>query len=151
VADYAGATPSLGAGLASGGEKHRILVIEDNRDAADSIRMLLQHDGHDVSIAYTAQQGLERARDYRPDVIFCDIGLPVIDGYQVIENIRQDAALKDTFVVALTGYGREEDQKRAMDAGFDLHLTKPIDYETLLKALREAAQESGAGPVLAVM
>ncbi len=151
VADYVGATAPSGAGVASGSEKHRILVIEDNRDAADSIRMLLQHDGHEVSIAYTAQQGLERAREYHPDVIFCDIGLPVIDGYQVIQNIRQDAALRDIYVVALTGYGREEDQKRAIDAGFDLHLTKPIDYATLLKALKDAAQAPGAGPVLAVM
>jgi CheY-like chemotaxis protein len=151
VADFAGATPSLTAGSASGCEKHRILVIEDNRDAADSIRMLLQHDGHEVSIAYTAQQGLERAREYQPDVIFCDIGLPVIDGYQVIETIRQDAKLKDIFVVALTGYGREEDQKRAADAGFDLHLTKPIDYATLLKALQEATQGAPVGPVLAAM
>ncbi len=151
VADYAGATPPLAAGTMSGGEKHRVLVIEDNRDAADSIRMLLQHDGHDVNIAYTAQQGLERAREYQPDVIFCDIGLPVIDGYQVIQTIRQDAKLKDTFVVALTGYGREEDQKRAADAGFDLHLTKPIDYATLLKALQDATQAAPVGPILAVM
>jgi CheY-like chemotaxis protein len=151
VADYAGATPALAAGTMSGGEKHRILVIEDNRDAADSIRMLLQHDGHDVNIAYTAQQGLERARDYQPDVIFCDIGLPVIDGYQVIQTIRQDGKLKDIFVVALTGYGREEDQKRAADAGFDMHLTKPIDYATLLKALGEATPAAPVGPILAAM
>ncbi len=116
----------------------RILVIDDNRDAAESLGMLLQHDGHDVEIAFGAEEGLRLARDHRPEVILCDIGLPVMDGYQVIRQIRADKGLARAYVMALTGYGREEDQKRSREAGFDLHLTKPIDRATLTAALEKA-------------
>jgi len=116
----------------------RILVIDDNRDAAESLGMLLQHDGHDVEIAFGAEEGLQLAYDHRPEIILCDIGLPVMDGYQVIRQIRADKALSKAYVMALTGYGREEDQKRSREAGFDLHLTKPIDRATLTAALESA-------------
>ncbi len=116
----------------------RILVIEDNRDAAESLGMLLQHDGHAVEIAFNAEDGLKAAALHRPEIILCDIGLPVMDGYQVIRRIREDAVLAQAYVIALTGYGREEDQRRALEAGFDLHLTKPIDRPTLTAALDTA-------------
>jgi signal transduction histidine kinase/two-component SAPR family response regulator len=124
------------------GKARRILVIEDNKDAAESARMLLGHEGHEVEIALDACAGLERARSFRPDVILCDIGLPVMDGYQVIRLIRQDAQLSSVYAVALTGYGREADQQRARDAGFDLHLTKPIDFITLREALNQATDRN---------
>ena len=117
-------------------------MIEDNKDAAESARMLLGHEGHEVEIALDACAGLERARSFRPDVILCDIGLPVMDGYQVIRLIRQDAQLSSVYAVALTGYGREADQQRARDAGFDLHLTKPIDFITLREALNQATDRN---------
>ena len=120
----------------------RILLIEDNRDAAESARMLLSHEGHEVEIALDACAGLELARRFRPDVILCDIGLPVMDGYQVIRLIREDPQLAPVFAVALTGYGREADQKRALEAGFDLHLTKPIDFTTLRDALNQASNRT---------
>jgi signal transduction histidine kinase/DNA-binding response OmpR family regulator len=120
----------------------KILVIDDNRDAAESLGMLLQHDGHDVEIAFGAEEGLRLARDHRPEVILCDIGLPVMDGYQVIRQIRADKALSRAYVMALTGYGREEDQKRSREAGFDLHLTKPIDRATLTAALERARRRA---------
>ena len=97
--------------------------------------MLLLQKGHDVQMALTAQQGLEIARTFEPRVILCDIGLPVIDGYQIIQMIRRDALLAPSYVIALTGYGREQDQRRALDAGFNLHLTKPLDYNNLCRAL----------------
>ncbi len=119
--------------------KQRILLIEDNRDAAETLHMMLGLEGHDVDVAHTAQAGLARARDFRPDMILCDIGLPEVDGYQVVRSIRQDPQLAATFTVALTGYGREEDQKRAIDAGFDRHLTKPVDFDTLQRLLARAS------------
>jgi signal transduction histidine kinase len=121
------------------GAARRILLIEDNMDAAESARMLLSHEGHEVEIALDACAGLDKARSFGPDVILCDIGLPVMDGYQVIRLIREDPQLALVFAVALTGYGREADQKRALDAGFDLHLTKPIDFTTLRAALNRAS------------
>lgn len=120
------------------GAKYRILVIEDNRDAAESTQMLLHLDGHEVQIACTGSTGLKTAHTFRPQVILCDIGLPGMDGYQVARCIRQDAALASAYIVALTGYGRDEDQRQAQAAGFDLHLTKPIDYDSLRRALAQA-------------
>ena len=116
----------------------RILVIDDNQDAAESIQMLLGEIGHEVEIAFEALTGLAAARSFAPDVILCDIGLPEMDGYQVIRRIREDAQLRGCFVVALTGYGRDADRGRAMEAGFDLHLTKPIDLVMLRNALTRA-------------
>ena len=124
------------------GTVRRILLIEDNKDAAESARMLLGHEGHEVEIALDASAGLDLARRFRPDVILCDIGLPVMDGYQVIRLIRQDAQLSSVYAVALTGYGREADQQRARDAGFDLHLTKPIDFMTLREALAHVSDKA---------
>jgi CheY-like chemotaxis protein len=105
--------------------------------------MLLHQEGHDVNVAHSAQVGLDIARDFYPQVILCDIGLPVVDGYQVIRMIRQDETLSSTYVIALTGYGREKDQRRALDAGFNLHLTKPMDYNDLRQAIAGIGTEGG--------
>jgi len=117
------------------GAKQRILLIEDNYDAAESTRMLLSLNGYDVQTAFTGAGGLKVAKDFRPQVILCDIGLPGMDGYQVARAIRQDKELSSAYVIALTGYGRDEDQQQASAAGFDMHLTKPIDYNNLYRAL----------------
>jgi signal transduction histidine kinase/DNA-binding response OmpR family regulator len=142
------ASPVIPLRHASTYKKYTILVIEDNHDAAESIRMLLAQEGHEVRMAYTANEGLSIASDFRPQVILCDIGLPVIDGYQVIQTIRQDPVLSSAYVIALTGYGREKDQRRALDAGFDLHLTKPVNYDGLRQVLANisfAEQPGGEG------
>jgi signal transduction histidine kinase/ActR/RegA family two-component response regulator len=118
--------------------KYRILMIEDNRDAAESARQLLLYEGHDVQTVTSPFAGLEAAHCFRPQIIFCDIGLPGMDGYQIVRTIRQDPELASAYVIALTGYGRTEDQQRAFEAGFDLHLIKPIDYTNLCKALAMA-------------
>ncbi len=118
--------------------RRRILLIEDNRDAAESARMLLTHEGHEVEMAFDAQEGLDLARRFHPEVILCDIGLPGMDGYQIVRQIREDKVLAPTYAIALTGYGRDIDQRRALDAGFNLHLTKPIDFTTLRDALLNA-------------
>ncbi len=122
----------------------RILVIEDNRDAAESLRSLLRLSGYDVRTAYCGRTGLEAAADFRPQIIFCDIGLPGgLSGYDVAQALRGDPELSCTYLIALSGYGREEDQKRAREAGFHLHLTKPVDIANLRRVLAMHADVTG--------
>lgn len=113
----------------------RILIIEDNEDTAESARLLLSMEGYEVKAAYNGSDGLVLAMQFQPQVILCDIGLPGMDGYQVVRHIRQDSTLSSAYIIALTGYGRDEDQLQAQEAGFDLHMTKPIDYNLLRRAL----------------
>jgi signal transduction histidine kinase len=118
------------------GKSYRVLVIEDNRDAAESARMLLTLAGHEVATAYTGQEGMETARTFRPHVVICDIGLPGgMNGYDVAHALRADPQLSGAYIIALTGYGRDEDQRQAQEAGFDLHLTKPVDFDVLRRAM----------------
>lgn len=110
------------------GVKHlRVLVVEDNRDAADSLRLLLQVVGYQVTVAYSGPDGVRAAEEQPPDVVICDIGLPGMDGYGVAAALRQNPATGSARLIALTGYGQEEDRRRAFEAGFDDHLTKPAD------------------------
>ncbi|HEX7184166.1 MAG TPA: PAS domain S-box protein [Thermoanaerobaculia bacterium] len=113
----------------------RCLLIEDNRDAAESMALLLQLVGHEAAVAYDGVQGLAKAREMRPEIVLCDIGLPGMDGYEVARILREDPELRSVCLIALTGYGQEEDQRQAREAGFDVHLTKPVDPETLRRIL----------------
>ena len=113
----------------------RVLVIEDNVDAADSLCILLQLSGHVTEKAHTGPAGVKAAQVFLPDVVLCDLGLPGLDGYGVARALRQEQRLKDAYLVALTGYGQEEDQRRTREAGFDLHLVKPVDHAALEMAL----------------
>ena len=123
------------------GPSRRCLVIEDHEDAAESLALLLKLGGHEVEFALDAARGLEAARRFRPDVVLCDIGLPgAMDGYDVARALRADPELSSAFLIALTGYGQEEDRCRALEAGFDAHLTKPADLDALRRLL------AGAGP-----
>jgi signal transduction histidine kinase/ActR/RegA family two-component response regulator len=116
----------------------KVVLIEDNRDAADSFRMLLEVcGGQEVKVAYSGRTGLELARTSRPDVILCDINLPDLDGLAVARAIRLDPALRDVRLVSMSGYSRDEDRKRCCEAGFDLTLTKPIDPAELGRLLAE--------------
>jgi signal transduction histidine kinase/DNA-binding response OmpR family regulator len=113
---------------ANQGKAHRVLVIEDNADVAESVQMMLQLCGHEVVVADTGQSGLEAARQFRPDIVLCDIGLPGgMDGYAVARALRAAPEPLAATLIALSGYGQEEDQRRALEAGFDRHLTKPVD------------------------
>jgi two-component system CheB/CheR fusion protein len=109
----------------------RVLIIEDNVDAADSLRDALELDGHEVEVALDGAEGLEKARASVPDVVLCDIGLPGMDGYEVARAVRADAALHEVTLIALTGYALSEDLRKAREAGFDLHLAKPADIDEL--------------------
>jgi PAS domain S-box-containing protein len=116
---------------ARAGRRLRILVVEDNLDAAESLRMLLELFGHEVEVAHTGPEGVQTALQWRPDVVLCDIGLPGLDGYGVVSELRRNPATAAARVIALTGYGSDDDRRRSRQAGFDQHLTKPVDPETL--------------------
>ena len=111
--------------------QRRVLVIEDNVDAAETLEVMLQLWGPDVAVAHDGRAGVETARTFQPDVVLCDIGLPVMDGYQVARAIRADPALAPTFLVAVTGYTLAEDQRRAAAAGFDRHVGKPAAIDVI--------------------
>jgi two-component system CheB/CheR fusion protein len=114
----------------------RILIVEDNLDSAESLRLWLEIDGYVVDVAHTGAAALEKALVFRPGVVLCDIGLPKgMDGYAVARAIRADDALKSVYLVALTGYAQPEDQQSALDAGYDIHLTKPVDPDKLEQIL----------------
>jgi signal transduction histidine kinase len=115
--------------------QHRILIIEDNHDAAESLREVLEISGHAVLVAHDGHEGLMRARESHPDLIICDIGLPGMDGFQVARAVREDNALKGTLLVALSGYAQPEDLERAHEAGFNHHLAKPPSLEKLEEIL----------------
>ena len=109
----------------------RIIVVDDNQDSANSLAALLQLDGHEVEAAYSAAGALERAVEFRPAVMLLDIGLPGMDGYELARRLRATPQLTGVRLVALTGYGRPEDQQRTQAAGFDDHLVKPVDFPSL--------------------
>jgi len=109
----------------------RVLLIDDNVDSAEMLKALLEFSGHSVRIAFEGTEGERAALDFLPDVILLDIGLPGKDGYQVIKSLRSLAPLASTVIVATTGYGRVEDRSRCLAAGFDEHLTKPVDTAKL--------------------
>ena len=113
----------------------RVLVVEDNRDAAESLRRLLYHSGYEVAVAFTGQEGLRAARRMRPDVVLCDIGLPDSNGFVVAAALREEPETAGARLIAVTAYGEDEDRRRALAAGFDLHLVKPVDPEVLLLKL----------------
>ncbi len=124
--------PSL---LRTGGPM-RVLVVDDNVDAAQMLHTLLEHLGHELAMAHDGERALELAREFRPDVALLDIGLPVIDGYEVARRLRQEIGNKIR-LVAVTGYGQESDRKRTREAGFDRHLVKPIAFDELATLLAD--------------
>ena len=126
----------------------RVLMVEDNPDAAESLVMILELLGHHVRVVHDGLAAVEAARANVPDVLLIDIGLPGMNGYEVAQAIRRDPALKHLVLVALTGYGRPEDKAQAMAAGFDYHLAKPVDLDALgdlVARLGGPARASGSG------
>ncbi|MGZ5031026.1 MAG: hybrid sensor histidine kinase/response regulator, partial [Methylobacter sp.] len=115
--------------------KRRILVVDDNRDVAESLALLLESEGHQVLTAFDGISALETARIERPDIILMDIGLPGLDGYAVAQALRQNHELERTMLIALTGYGQPDDRKKSSASGFDEHLVKPVDIEKLRELL----------------
>ncbi len=133
-----GASPALAVGRSEGRPAggRRVLVVEDNADAAESLRLMLQLDGHEVEVAATGEEGLARARAARPDVVICDIGLPGISGYDLARSLRADPSM-EARLVAVTGYGQPQDRENALRSGFEHHLTKPYEHDDLQKLLAD--------------
>jgi len=119
------------------GPVRRILVVDDNEDAAVTLMMALQIHEHQVQIAHEPQAALELAFASKPEVILLDIGLPGMSGYEVARRLRQDPALDRTIIIAITGYGQDEDRRRSADADIDFHLVKPVDMSVVNELLRE--------------
>jgi CheY-like chemotaxis protein len=113
----------------------RVVIVEDNHAAADSLRLLLDLAGYEVRVAYSGPDGVQVAEQWPPDFVLCDIGLPGLDGYGVAQALRQHPATSTTHLVAITAYGSEEARRRGREAGFEQHFTKPVDPDTLLGLL----------------
>src|SRR5207237_1303192 len=119
-------------GTAHPARRRRVLIVEDNRDAADTLRMFLEARGHEVRVAYTGPEGVREATAWLPEVVLSDIGLPGLDGYALARRLRGEPGLEKALLAALTGYGGEDDRRRSREAGFDHHLVKPADPADLL-------------------
>jgi DNA-binding response OmpR family regulator len=115
-------------------QARRILVVDDNKDAADSLAYLLRSTGSEVRVAYDGLEAVGAAIAFNPDVVLLDIGLPKLYGYDVARKIRESKG-KDVLLIAITGWGQEEDRRRAKEAGFDHHFTKPVQFDALLRLI----------------
>jgi CheY-like chemotaxis protein len=115
--------------------RRRVLVIEDDEDGRETLRLLLEVQGHEVEVAENGRGGAAKALSSRPEVVLVDIGLPDIDGYTVARQIRTGAHGADMLIVALTGYGASTDRQQAIEAGFDAHLVKPVEPGALARLL----------------
>jgi CheY-like chemotaxis protein len=120
----------------------RILIVDDNRDAADSLRMLLEASGQEARCAYDGSNALEVTQAFHPEVVLLDIGMPVMDGYQVVREMRNRNLVPRPKIAALTGWGQDTDKNKAVAAGFDHHFTKPVSADELLAFLAEVSTSS---------
>jgi CheY-like chemotaxis protein len=123
--------------------RRRILVVDDNQDSADTLAKLLHIMGNEVSTAYDGLGAVEAATAFRPNLVLLDIGLPKLNGYDAARRIQDQRGGDEIVLVALTGWGQEHDRRRSKEAGFDQHMTKPVEYETLKKLLN-ALPSAGA-------
>jgi CheY-like chemotaxis protein len=124
-------------------EPRRILVVDDNVDAADSLGMLLEVRGDAVRVAYDGLEALAAAAEFKPEAVLLDIGMPKLSGYDVARRIRA-AHGASVLIVAITGWGQEEDRQRARDAGCNHHFTKPVNFEMLLDLIDREAPHAAA-------
>jgi CheY-like chemotaxis protein len=137
------ATPATPEKLAAG-PRGRILVVDDNRDAASSLAMVLRSAGHTALTAHSGEQALEIAAREKPNAIVLDIGMPQMNGYEVARRIRKTSDGKTVLLVALTGWGQKEDIEKSLNAGFDFHMTKPVDPERIERLLENFLQSQVA-------
>jgi CheY-like chemotaxis protein len=140
--EHARPAPSYGSANGAAGSRCRVLVVDDNLDAADSLALLLRVEGHEVEVCHDGGEALATIAQFQPEVVLLDIGLPGMDGYEVARRLRNHPATESAMLVALTGYGQEEDIRRSRDAGFDHHFVKPADLgalTTLFASVRAGA------------
>jgi CheY-like chemotaxis protein len=127
----------------------QVLVVDDDIDAAETMAMLLELHGHRTAVVHDGFEVLEASVRVQPDVVLLDVGLPGINGYQAAALIRQDHLVRDTFLIALTGWDSDAHRRASAEAGFDIHLTKPVEHEALLEVLETVKRRRtiAAGPV----
>ncbi len=113
----------------------RVIIVEDNHDAAYTLRLLLELHGYEVRVACTGPEGVRLVQEWPPDVVLCDIGLPGLDGYGVAIALRQHPATAQARLIAVTAYGSDADRQRSHEVGFEQHLVKPVDPDALLELL----------------
>ncbi|MEO5693360.1 MAG: response regulator, partial [Usitatibacter sp.] len=121
----------------------RVLVVDDNEDAADSLATLLDVMGYEVRTAYDGPEAIKAADEFQPAVALLDIGLPRLSGYDIARHVRQKRGA-EVLLVAITGWGQEEDRRRAREAGFDHHFTKPADFDQLIKLIDRELKDRAA-------
>ena len=126
------------------GRSRRVLVVDDNEDAVESLADALLELGHTVETAYDGPAALGLLQRYTPDVAFLDVGLPVMDGYELARRIREDHRFARTVLVAVTGYGQKRDQVQSREAGFDAHLVKPVDLRAIEEIIARDAEQARA-------
>jgi len=136
VAISASADRAAARSTGSHGARLRVLVVDDHVDAAESLAMVLVGDGHDVRTAYDGIQALSVAHAFRPQAIVLDLGMPGMDGFEVARTVRADPELTHVRLIALSGYGQQEDTRKSSEAGFDRHLVKPVDPEKVIAAIQ---------------
>jgi CheY-like chemotaxis protein len=122
-----------------------VLVVDDVRESAVTLAQMLQLLGHDVATAHDGQAALAQVSDKKPEVVLLDIAMPGMNGYEVARRIRALEAIEPPLLIALTGYGQDDDRRRAREAGFDFHLTKPASVNQLLSLVSQARSAVGAG------
>jgi CheY-like chemotaxis protein/two-component sensor histidine kinase len=122
--------------------QRRILIVDDNRDSADSLAMLMEITGNKTYMAHDGVEAVEAVEKYRPEVVLLDIGLPRLDGYEVCRRVREQPWGKNILVIALTGWGQEDDRRKSDEAGFNGHLVKPVDYDKLLELLGSLSESN---------
>ena len=125
----------------SGGR--RVLVVDDNKDGAKTLGMFLKLHGHEIATAFSGPLALETAQTFKPEVVLLDIGLPGMDGYEVARRLRADPEAAGVVLIALTGWGSESDKQKSNEAGFDLHLTKPVDVKEVQGILARLTPANG--------
>jgi CheY-like chemotaxis protein len=144
LAANAVASASPAVSRAAAGNPHRILVVDDNVDAASSLATLLQMSGHEVAVAHDGPDALRIAAAEPPDAVLLDLGLPQMDGYQVARHMREMPALRNTRLIAVTGYGQDSDRRAAREAGFAYHLIKPVDFDEVERIIAPEASPRAA-------
>jgi CheY-like chemotaxis protein len=118
-------------------------VVDDNVDGAESLALLLQISGHNTRTVHSGPEAIEAARTFKPEVVLLDIGLPGMNGYEVATQFRKDPALRGPLLVAITGWGTDEDKRQSSESGFDFHLTKPVEATAIDTILAHAAVRPG--------
>jgi CheY-like chemotaxis protein len=125
----------------------RVVIIDDNQDAAHTMSMLVEQLGGSARMAHDPLSGLAAVQEFHPDMVFLDIGMPGMDGYETCRRIRRQPSRRHIVIVAVTGWGQPQDKQRALDAGFDAHLTKPVDPTAFARVLAMAAEDPEADPI----